>query len=70
MCAFLICTFEGNGDEGIHFGGPFNNGAMNPNRVTHSVAVNNVGEGFYLLNANNVEAYPEYGVREYRKDCT
>jgi parallel beta-helix repeat protein len=52
---FDACTFEGNGDEGLHFGGPFNNGAANPNRVTHSVAANNVAEGFYLLNANNVE---------------
>lgn len=52
---FDACTFEGNGDEGLHFGGPFNNGATNPNRVMHSVAVNNVAEGFYLLNANNVE---------------
>jgi parallel beta-helix repeat protein len=52
---FDACTFEGNGDEGIHVAGPFNNGATKPNRVTHSVALNNVGEGFYLLNANNVE---------------
>jgi hypothetical protein len=52
---FDSCRFEGNGDEGIHFGGPFNNGATNPNRVTQSVAMNNVAEGFYLLNANNVE---------------
>ena len=46
--------FEGNGDEGIHFAGPFNSGATKPNRVMHSVALNNVPEGFYLLNANNV----------------
>ena len=32
-----------------------NNGPTKPNRFTNSVASGNVGEGFYLLNANHVE---------------
>ena len=48
-------TYFSNGDEGVHISGPMNNGPTKPNRFTNSVASGNVGEGFYLLNANNVE---------------
>ena len=48
-------TYSANGDEGVHISGPMNNGPTKPNRFTNSVASGNVGEGFYLLNANNVE---------------
>ncbi len=41
-------------DEGVHISGPMNNGPTKPNRFTNSVASGNVGEGFDLLNANNV----------------
>ena len=48
-------TYNSNGDEGIHISGPMNNGPTKPNKFTNSTARGNIGEGFYLLNANNVE---------------
>ena len=48
-------TYHSNGDEGLHISGPMNNGPTKPNRFTNSTARANIGEGFYLLNANNVE---------------
>jgi Right handed beta helix region len=48
-------TYYSNGDEGIHISGPMNNGLTKPNTFTNSTARGNIGEGFYLLNANNVE---------------
>lgn len=48
-------TYSSNGDEGIHISGPMNNGLTKPNKFTNSTARGNVGEGFYLLSANNVE---------------
>ena len=50
-------TYFSNGDEGVHISGPMNNGQTKPNKFTNSVASGNVGEGFYLLNANNVELH-------------
>jgi hypothetical protein len=48
-------TYYAAGDEGIHISGPMNNGLSKPNKFTNSTAHGNVGEGFYLLSANNVE---------------
>jgi hypothetical protein len=48
-------TYSENGNEGVHISGPMNKGLTKPNKFTNSVASGNVGEGFYLLNANNVE---------------
>ena len=47
-------TYHSNGDEGVHISGPMSNGLTKPNRFTNSTAHDNVGEGFYLLSANNV----------------
>lgn len=48
-------VFTDNGDEGLHVGGPFSSGATRPNRITNSIASDNVLEGFYLLKANYVQ---------------
>ena len=48
-------TYSENGDEGVHISGPMNKGLTKPNKFTNSTASGNVGEGFYLLNANNVQ---------------
>ena len=48
-------VFTDNGDEGLHVSGPFSSGATRPNRITNSIASNNVLEGFYLLKANHVQ---------------
>jgi hypothetical protein len=47
-------TYSSNGDEGIHVSGPMSKGSTKPNKFINSTASGNVGEGFYLLNANNV----------------
>ena len=48
-------VFTDNGDEGLHVSGPFNSGDTRPNRITNSIASDNVLEGFYLLQANHVQ---------------
>ena len=47
-------TYSSNGNEGIHVSGPMTKGSTKPNKFINSTASGNVGEGFYLLNANNV----------------